>query len=276
MCYADTLATLQTSVLQGIKIDSPDKTDNTTTMQAIVNNITLFVNDTANHTTEALDDFKKFEQFIAEQRQALRVLVTSAKKDAEAEMRRAEAERKAEQKRIEKAEAAADRKAQSEAKKARKAALLKLSKMLKKPKSPISGKTDGEVRKWAMIGAKNNFAPIKKANNKALREQKKKDKEEAAAARKLANAGKPKNAAYSAFCSWFTCDGEEIEDAGFANKRDYNKHVWAEGLAGMLEDTTYDTWDDFKKSPDAPWNISTWAHNEGVVRGGRGRAGLQW
>lgn len=257
MCYADTLATLQTSVLQGIKIDSPDKTDNTTTMQAIVNNITLFVNDTANHTPEAFDDFKKLEAFIAEQRQTLRVLVTSAKKDAEAEMRRAEAERKAEQKRIEKAEAAADRKAQSEAKKARKAALLKLSKMLKKPKSPISGKTDGEVRKWAMIGAKNNFAPIKKANNKALREQKKKDKEEAAAARKLANAGKPKNAAYSAFCSWFTCDGEEIEDAGFANKRDYNKHVWAEGLAGMLEGTTYDTWDDFKKSPDAPWNIST-------------------
>ena len=257
MCYADTLAMLQTSVLQGIKIDSPDKTDNTTTMQAIVNNITFFVNEPKNHTPEALDDFKKLEQFIAEQRRLLTSNVTSAKKDAEAEMRRAEVERKAEQKRIEKAEAAADRKALSEAKKARKAALLKLSKMLKKPKSPISGKTDGEVQKWAMIGAKNNFAPIKKANNKALREQKKRDKEEAAAARKLANAGKPKNAAYSAFCSWFTCDSEEIEDAGFANKRDYNKHVWAEGLAGfMLEDTKYESWDDFKKSPDAPWNLS--------------------
>lgn len=256
MCYTDTLATLQASVLQGIKIDSPDKTDNTTAMQAIVNNITFFVNDTANHNTEALDDFKKLEAFVAEQRQALRVLVSYAKKDVEAEMRRAEVERRAEQKRIEKAEAAADRKAQSEAKKARKAALLKLSKMLKKPKSPIANKTDGEVQKWALIGAKNNFAPIKKAYNKALREQKKKDKEEAAAARKLANAGKPKNAAYSAFCSWFACDAEEIEDAGFANKRDYNKYVWGEGLTGMLEDTKYDTWEDFKKSSDAPWNLS--------------------
>ena len=162
-------------------------------------------------------------------------------------MRRAEAERKAEQKRIEKAEAAADRKAQNDAKKIRKAALLKLSKMLKKPKSPIAGKSDKEVRKWALIGAKNNFAPIKKANNKALREQKKRDKEEAAAARKLANAGKPKNAAYSKFCSWFAADGAEIEDAGFENKRDYNKFVWAEGLDGL----EYDDWDTFKRSPDA-------------------------
>jgi hypothetical protein len=256
MCYIDTLATLQASVLQGIKIDSPDKTDNTTAMQAIVNDITSFVNDTSNHTTKALDDFKKLEAFFAEQRRLLTSNVSSAKKDAEAEMRRTEVERKAEQKRIEKAEAASDRKAQNEAKKARKAALLKLSKMLKKPKSPIANKTNGEVQKWALIGAKNNFAPIKKANNKALREQKKKDKEEAAVARKLACAGKPKNAAYSAFCSWFACDGDEIEDAGFANKRDYNKHVWAEGLTGMLEDTKYDTWEDFKKSHDAPWNLS--------------------
>lgn len=256
MCCIDTLATLQTSVLQGIKIDSPDKTDNTTAMQAITRNITEFVNNGDNHNAEALAAFKELEVFVSEARRLLAEKASSAKKEAEAEERRAEAKRKAEQKRLEKAEAAADRKAQSEAKKARKAALLKLSKMLKKPKSPISGKTDGEVRKWAMIGAKNNFAPIKKANNKALREQKKKDKEEAAAARKLANAGKPKNAAYSAFCSWFTCDGEEIEDAGFANKRDYNKHVWAEGLTGMLEDTKYESWDDFKKSPDAPWNLS--------------------
>jgi len=250
MCYTDTLASLQASVLKGVKIDSSDKTDNTTAMQAITRNITEFVNNSDNHNADALAAFKELEVFVTEQRRLLTSNVSSAKKDAEADERRAEAERKAEAKRIEKAEAAADRKAQSEAKKARKAALLKLSKMLKKPKSPISGKTDGEVRKWAMIGAKNNFAPIKKANNKLRREQKKRDKEEAAAARKLANAGKPKNAAYSKFCSWFLADAQEIEDAGFENKRDYNKFVWAEGLDGL----EYDEWDVYKKSPEAPWN----------------------
>ena len=255
MCNITTLATLQAAVLEGVKIDSSDKRDNTT-MQAIESHITEFVNNVDNHNPEALTAFKQLEVFVAEQRRLLTSNAALAKKHTEAEERRAEVNRKAEAKRSEKAAAAADRKEQAELKKVRKAALLKLSKMLKKPKSPIAGKTDGEVKKWGMIGAKNNFAPIKKANNKALREQKKREKEEAATARKLANAGKPKNAAYSAFCSWFACDAEEIEDAGFANKRDYNKYVWGEGLTGMLEDTKYDTWEDFKKSSDAPWNLS--------------------
>ena len=251
MCYTHTLASLQASVLKGVKIDSSDKTDNTTAMEAITRNITEYVNNVDNHTTEALDDLKKLEAFIAEQRRLLTSNVSAAKKHTEAEERRAEVNRKAEAKRIEREAAAADRKAQAELKKVRKAALRSiLTKYVKKPKSPIAGKSDKEVRKWAMIGAKNNFAPIKKANNKALREQKKRDKEEAAAARKLANAGKPKNAAYSKFCSWFAADAQEIEDAGFENKRDYNKFVWAEGLDGL----EYDDWDVFKKSNEAPWN----------------------
>lgn len=252
MCYTDTLASLQAAVLEGVKIDSSDKTDNTT-MQAIESHITEFVNNVANHNHEALTAFKQLEVFVAEQRRLLTSNVASAKKHTEAEERRAEVNRKAEAKRIEKEAAAADRKAQAELKKARKAALRSiLTKYVKKPKSPIAGKTDGEVKKWGMIGAKNNFAPIRKANNKARREEKKRDKEEAAAARKLANAGKPKNAAYSKFCSWFAADGAEIEDAGFENKRDYNKFVWAEGLDGL----EYDDWDTFKRSPEAPWNAA--------------------
>ena len=107
MCYTDTLASLQAAVLEGVKIDSSDKTDNTT-MQAIESHITEFVNNVANHNPEALTAFKQLEVFVAEQRRLLTSNVASAKKHTEAEERRAEVNRKAEAKRIEKEAAAAD------------------------------------------------------------------------------------------------------------------------------------------------------------------------
>ena len=245
------LATLQTEVLNGVKIDSADKTDKTT-MELITEQIMKFTGAACNHTDDALEDFKNLEQLIARERRSLTLKVSSVKKDLGAEERRADADRKAELKRIVDGMAVAARRALIDNKKARKWALLKLNKLLKKPKSPIAGKTDVLIKKWGLIGAKTNFAPTKKANKQAIRELKKTQKEEAVTAHKLANAGKPKNGAYSAFCRWFAADADEIDDAGFANKRDYNKHIWAAGMAGEVG--TYASWEDFKKSNDAPWN----------------------
>tara|TARA_B110000114_G_scaffold135953_1_gene142806 strand:+ start:64 stop:846 length:783 start_codon:yes stop_codon:yes gene_type:complete len=257
MCNTNMLATLQTEVLNGVKIDSADKTDKTT-MELITEQIMKFTAATVNHTDDALEDFKNLEQLIARERRSLTLKVSSAKKELGAEERRADADRKAELKRIEKEEASDARRALLDIKKARKSALQMLNKLLKKPKSPIAGKTDVLVKKWGLIGAKTNFAPTKKANNQAIRELKKAQKEEAVTARKLANAGKPKNGAYSAFCSWFTADVDEIDEAGFVNKRDYNKHIWTEGMPGkqfeMTDGGDYASWDDYKKSKEAPWN----------------------
>lgn len=56
---ANTLAALQVAVLHRVKIDYPVCSINTK-MEGIINQITQFVNDTDNHTTIALDEFKKF------------------------------------------------------------------------------------------------------------------------------------------------------------------------------------------------------------------------
>jgi len=253
----NTLAALQGTVHGGIKIDSPVISVNTQ-MEGIINQITQFVNTADNHTSDALEEFKKLEQFITAQRRTLATAVSAAKKTAAADERRAEADRKADAKRREKEAAAADRKAQLEFKKNQKAALLKLSKMLKKPKSPIAGKNEEGQMKWALIGAKSNFHPIRVAANKAAREAKKAQKEADAAARKAKNAGKPKNGDYARFCKWFKADEDEIAAAGCANKRDYNKEVWADGIElawGQWTDDEDISWDVFKKSTAAPWNI---------------------
>ena len=211
---ANTLSALQTAVLQGIKIDSPENTDNIN-MQHIIQQITEFVNAPDNHTPAALDEFKKLEQLITEQRRSLTTKVSAAKKIAAADERRAETERNAETKRREKEQVIANRKVLADRKKKQKSALINLSKMLKKPKSPIAHcKDDTEVRKWAMIGAKTNYAPIRVTNNNAKRERVKMTKEADAVARKVANAGKPKNGDYARFCSWFKCDSAEIDAAG--------------------------------------------------------------
>ena len=254
----NTLAALQATVHGGIKIDSPVISVNTQ-MEGIINQIAQFVNTADNHTSDALEKFKKLEQFITAQRRTLATAVSAAKKTAAADERRAEADRKADAKRREKEAAAADRKAQLELKKVRKAALRSiLTKYVKKPKSPIAGKDEEGQKKWALIGAKSNFHPIRVAANKAAREAKKAQKEADAAARKERNAGKPKNGDYARFCKWFKADEDEIAAAGCANKRDYNKEVWADGIElawGQWTDDEDISWDVFKKSTAAPWNI---------------------
>ena len=57
MCNTNMLATLQTEVLNGVKIDSADKTDKTT-MELITEQIMKFTAATVNHTDDALEDFK--------------------------------------------------------------------------------------------------------------------------------------------------------------------------------------------------------------------------
>ena len=59
----NTLAALQATVHRGIKIDSPVISVNTQ-MEGIINQITKFVNTADNHTSDALDEFKKLEQFL--------------------------------------------------------------------------------------------------------------------------------------------------------------------------------------------------------------------
>ena len=256
MC-ATTLAALQTAVLAGVKIDSPDKTTNNT-MLHLIDQITDFVQDSENHDQDTLEEFKKFEGYVSEMRRQLTTKVATAKKVAEAEERQAISARKSQEKKQEKANAAADRKAKTEAKKARKAALLGLSKMLKKPKSPLSGKTDDQVTKWGWRGLGLNYEHTQKIARKAAREAKKLQKAAEAEERRLANAGKPKNGDFARFCSWSSKEGrvtdEDIHEEGVDTKREYNKIVWSQGFKGMENDFGWANWDDFKKSPDAPWN----------------------
>jgi hypothetical protein len=111
-----------------------------------------------------------------------------------------------------------------------------------------------------MVGARTNLSTdkkaAKKAANKAAREAKKAQKEADAAARKIENAGKPKNGDYARFCKWKKVIEGEIEEAGFENKRDYNKHLWGVGLGDADSVEWEGPWEDFKKSELAPWNQS--------------------
>lgn len=238
---ATTLAALQTSILQGIQIDSPDAKVNTT-MNAILQNITTFVNTPDNHNTEAFEDFKKLEKFITEQRRILSTKVTDANKqrtkDANAEKKRLEKE----QKEAKAAATKAQKKAEKEKESGKKNALLKLNKLLQKPKSTLGRKSTKDQAKWALVGAKKNLRSAKKILKDAENAQ-----------RKLANAGKPKNANYSRFCSWLKASQAEIEAVGAENKRDYNKIMWDTGLVGLAEFKNYSSWNEFRTSTDVPW-----------------------
>tara|TARA_B100001173_G_scaffold310939_1_gene326802 strand:+ start:952 stop:1728 length:777 start_codon:yes stop_codon:yes gene_type:complete len=250
MC-SSILSSLQTAVLAGIKIDSPDKTD-TNTMEHIIELLTQFTDDPNNHTPSALEDFKKLEEYCHSLRLKLKTSCDAAKKQLDAEERKATALAKAEVKRREKKEEATRRKADADHKKDQKKSLLMLNKLLQKPKTLLSGKTDTQVLKWALVGVRKNEQAAAIVRRKAERFAKKQQKEEATAERKRANAGVPKNAAYSKFCSWFQPTTEQIKEAGFEHKRDYNKYVWSTGLEPQ-PGLRYDVWDDFKKSPEAPW-----------------------
>ena len=254
---ATTLAALQTAVLTGVKIDSPDKATNNS-MLHLIDQITDFVQDSENHDQDTLEEFKKFEGYVSEMRRQLTTNVAAAKKTVEAEERHAISARKSEEKKQEKAKSAADRKAVAEAKKARKAALLKLNKMLKKPKTPLTGKTDDKVTKWGWRGLGLNYEHTQKAVRKAAREAKKLQKVTEAEERRLANAGKPKNGDFARFCTWTSKEGrvtdEDIHSEGADTKREYNTIVWSDGFKGLEVEYGWTHWDAFKKSQDAPWN----------------------
>ena len=229
MC-SSILSSLQTAVLAGIKIDSPDKTD-TNPMEHIIERLTQFTEDPNNHTPAALEDFKKLEEYCHSLRLKLKTSCDAAKKHLDAE----------------------ERKATSDHKKDQKKSLLKLNKLLQKPKAAYHpAKTDKQMMRWALVGGRQNTKAAAIVRRKAEREAKKQQNEEAAAERKRANAGKPKNPAYSKFCKWFQPTTEQIREAGFEHKRDYNKYVWSTGLEAQ-PGLHYDVWDDFKKSPEAPW-----------------------
>jgi uncharacterized protein (UPF0128 family) len=255
---ATTLAALQTAVLAGVKIDSPDKTTNNS-MLHLIDQITDFVKDSENHDQDTLEEFKKFEGFVSEMRRQLTTNVAAAKKGALAEERQAISARKSEEKKQEKAVAAAARKERSANKVARKNALRSiLNKYVKKPKSPLSGKTDDQVTKWGWRGLGLNYEHTQKAARKAAREAKKLQKDTEAEERRLANAGKPKNGDFARFCTWTSKEGrvtdEDIHSEGVDTKREYNTIVWREGFKGLEVEFDWTNWDDFKKSRDAPWN----------------------
>jgi len=250
MC-SSILSSLQTAVLAGIKIDSPDKTD-TNTMEHIIELLTQFTEDPNNHTPAAFEDFKKLEEYCHSLRLKLKTSCDAAKKHLDAEERKATTLAKTELKRREREEETVRRRASADLKKDQKKSLLKLNKLLQKPKTPLSGKTDKQVLKWALVGVRKNEQAAAIARRKAERFVKKQQKLEDAAERKRANAGVPKNGAYSRFCTWFQPTTEQIVEAGCKNKRDYNSHVWSTGLEAQ-PGLCYDVWDDFKKSPEAPW-----------------------
>ena len=257
---ATTLAALQTAVLTGVKveIDSPDKTTNNS-MLHLIDQITDFVQDSENHDQDTLDEFKKFEGYVSEMRRQLTTNVAAAKKGVLAEERQAISARKSEEKKQEKAVAAAARKERSANKVARKNALRSiLNKYVKKPKSPLSGKTDDQVTKWGWRGLGLNYEHDQKAARKAAREAKKLQKVTEAEERRLANAGKPKNGDFARFCTWTSKEGrvtdEDIHSEGVDTKREYNTIVWSDGFKGLEVEYGWTHWDAFKKSQDAPWN----------------------
>ena len=229
MC-SSILSSLQTAVLAGIKIDSPDKTD-TNTMEHIIQLLTQFTEDPNNHTPAVIEDFKKLEEYCHCLRLKLKTSCGAAKKQLHAEERRGTAKHKKDQKN----------------------SLLKLNKLLLKPKAPYHpAKTNIQMLKWACVGLKQNSKAAAVARRKVERVAKKQQKEAEAAERKRANAGQPKNSAYIKFQRWFKPARGEAQEAGFEHKRDYNKYVWSTGLETQ-HGLCYDVWDDFKKSPEAPW-----------------------
>lgn len=242
-------AALNTMGPKLISLDSTNKTNMDTISQSIRN----YVTDATNHTAEGLSRFKEFEALVADVRKSLTEEVRAAKKKGDVLKREKEKEEKKAASKLKKEGEAEAKKQIAERKKATKAALLKLNKFLQKPK-------DVKVLKWAMVGARTNLSTdkkaAKKAANKAAREAKKAQKEADAAARKIENAGKPKNGDYARFCKWKKVIEGEIEEAGFENKRDYNKHLWGVGLGDADSVEWEGPWEDFKKSELAPWNQS--------------------
>lgn len=235
----NTLSALQTAILgaQKSKIDFSGKTDNSK-MNALIQQITAYTSDATNHTSEGLADLKKFEAYVAELRRDFTKSV-AARAKVDAERTREEARQ---QKKVlaaeEKERKAAERKRATAAKQSQKKALLGLQKILK-PVSPMAHKKDPQLLKWAMVGARQNWTPIRKAQIK------------------LANAGKSKNGEFARFCKWLEKPDEDtLIAAGCEHKRDYNKYVWENGTNDFDASDQELSWDEYKKSSAAPWNTT--------------------
>ena len=105
-----------------------------------------------------------------------------------------------------------------------------------------------------MVGARANLAAHKKLVRKEERDQERLLKQQAAEEKKIANAGKPKNGAFAKFCKWLEKpDDDTLINAGCEHKRDYNKYVWEKGIIGFSLEDQEISWDEYRKSPDAPW-----------------------
>ena len=244
-------ATLNTTAPKLISIDSTNKTNMHTISQSIRN----YATDVTNHTTEGLSRFKAFEVLVADVRRSLTEEVRATKKKNDTMKREKDREEKKAASKLKKEGEVEEKKKIAERKKKQKAALLNLSKIMKKPVSPIAGKDDTKVQKWGFVGFKLASAPVKKENKRLRTEAKKTFK---TVLRELKRHKRfprgPKNGDYARFCAWKKVIEGEIEETGFENKRDYNKHIWNIGL-GENDSVEWDgPWDEFKKSEMAPWN----------------------
>ena len=251
------LATLQTSVIanvNGTKIDSTESLNNNNMMSHVNEWITSFATEPANQTEEGLVALTELAEYLKETTKTFRKAVSEKKKsDAKALKDLAASEAKLERDnniKIKKAKSDTEKELQ----KARTKALRKLSSIITKPKSIFSNKEDAQVEKWALTGFNKNYSPIKSSAKKATREAEKVAKELAKAERKAANAGKPKNAAYAAFCRYVKPSEEQLEESGL-KKRDWNSKAWLEGypLVEWCEGEKLGSWEAFKKSSEAPW-----------------------
>jgi hypothetical protein len=251
------LATLQTSVIanvNGTKIDSTESLNNNNMMSHINEWITTFATEPTNQTEEGLVALTELAEYLKETTKTFRKVVSEKKKsDAKALKALAASEAKLARdnnSKIKKAKSDTEKELQ----KARTKALRKLSSFITKPKSIFSNKEDAQVEKWALTGFNKNYSPIKSSAKKATREAEKVAQELAKAERKAANAGKPKNAAYAAFCRYVKPSEEQLEESGL-KKRDWNSKAWLEGypLVEWCEGEKLGSWEAFKKSSEAPW-----------------------
>jgi hypothetical protein len=246
------LASLQTDVLnaQKSKIDFSDTTDkpNMDTLKQQLWNYSVDVN---NHTPEGLEIFKDFEKIVADTRRTLAASVSKLEKEKKKLKR--EADKKA-AKDLAKAKSeadAAERQRNKEIKQKQKTVLAKINKILK---PTISSRK--KLLKWGMVGARANLAAHKKLVRKEERDQERRNKEQAAEERKIVNAGKPKNGAFAKFCKWLPRPDEEtLINSGCEHKRDYNKKKWEFGFHPYTASQTNMSWEDYRKSSEAPWMI---------------------
>ena len=247
-------AALNTMGPKLISLDSTNKTNMDTISQSIRN----YATDATNHTPEGLSRFKEFEALVIDVRKSLTEEVRAAKKKGDVLKREKEKEEKKAASKLKKEGEAEAKKQIAERKKKQKAALLNLSKIARKlAYSPIAGKDDTKIQKWGLVGFKLATAPVKKENKRLRTEAKKTFK---TVLRELKRHKRfthgPKNGDYARFCKWKKVIEGEIEEAGFENKRDYNKHLWGVGLGDADSVEWEGPWDDFKKSELAPWNQS--------------------